>query len=883
METERAIGEPLLQRARGQLGESLATALLQEAGQSADPERGVRNVLRWLESPGGSESRLALLTDNPGFLHRLVQIAAASQAIADSLFQNPELALLLADRDELEKPLLREEIEETGTTLLEPARSYAHKLDRLRYLKQRCLVRIVWNDLSTTWNPESVWRALSDLADGVTQLALQVVVQEANAHPDDMVILAMGKLGSRELNYSSDIDLICLVRDDTPELGPYQKVAESLVSALGGRMGRGFLYRVDYRLRPFGAAGAIVHRLSAALTYYNRYAEPPEILALVRCRPCAGSIALGEQFMASVSETVYRPARSEMFLSALLETKTRYEERVRAQAAEESDLKQGPGGIRDIEFLVNLYQLMEGSGTRSLRGASTLDAIRDLVSLGRLSGAEGETLRSSYVLLRQAEHRIQLRHNLQSHKIPTKWEEREAFARLLGYPSWRDAEQALRSRRRQVRTILEQHVPVRHARSGSIESLSSLLGYEVGSIEHKALEKVFACQEDSEAFVRAVSEEETLRERLRLIVEGATRFVPDITFHSELWDVAFSEEPEMRWEDFQTALQLLLQRTPSNDLESDLVRRLRHAWVAIGLRDARFRSPRETSLALTHMAEWALLCVLDALGAEEVDVVSYGRLGSGELSLASDWDVAFLYIGEGSMEAAHHWVEEALRIWRRVQVQGVRLPLDLRLRPEGGAGPVVRSLEAFDRYAGTAMETWERLALTRARSLRANSHIEGILSQAVQAAAREPDWTGELVAMRDRIHRERVSTDAQNRNIKLSPGFLLDAEWLLGMLEISARRRLSPSLRQKAVELRGLGLLAEEEAKGLVSALDLFDGLRNAAFRIDLPRGDELPPADSAGFARLASALGFTPRDLLARLQEARSCVAQAWERRYGS
>ncbi len=877
------VGEQWREWADRQLGTTLAAALTEEAAGSADPERGIRNVLRWVESPGASESRVALLAENPGFLHRLVQLVAASQAIADSLFQNPELALLLSDREELENPLLKTEIEEAGRRLLEPARSYAHSLDRLRYLKQQCLVRIVWNDLSTTWSPEAVWLALSDLADAVVRLALEIVGQEKGVDAEDLVVLAMGKLGSRELNYSSDIDLICLVRDEVADLEPYHKVAEALASALMGRMGRGFLYRVDYRLRPFGAAGAVVHRLSAARTYYERYAEPPELLALVRCRPCAGSIESGHRFLSEVAETVYRPARSEVFLGLLLETKLRYEERVRAEGGEEADLKHGPGGIRDIEFLVNLYQLMEGVEASSLRGASTLDAIRDLTTLGRLTGAESDTLRTSYILLRQAEHRIQLRHNLQSHRLPNKTEEREAFARLLGYRSWPEAEQALKSRRRQVRTIVEQHVPLRQASAVSVESLCEQLGYEPGSAEQKALEKVIGFYEDAETFVRSAAKEQSLRDRLRLIVEGAPRFVPDITFHPELWDVAFSAEPEMAWDDFGTVLEHLLRRDGEDATETDLARRLRHGWVAVALRDARFRNVRETAEALTWVGEWVLLSTLDALGATDVDVIAYGRLGSRELSLASDWDIAFLHTGDAPIEAAYHWVEEALRVFRRIQVQGVRLPIDLRLRPEGGAGPVVRSLDAFHRYAETAMETWERLALTRARSLRGNAEVESVIAQAIARARLEPDWVGALLSMRQRIQEERTSAKARNRNVKLSRGFLLDIEWLLGMLEVELGDRKVTSLRQKAVDFAEEGVLRDEEANRLVTALDLFDGLRNAAYRLDLPSAEEMPEAGSPGFDRLALAVGFTPRELSERLEEARSWVLASWERRYGA
>lgn len=860
-------------------GRPLADFIHSEFAACADEERAATNLMRWMDSTPGAEARAGLLAGDPGFAHRLVTLFGASQVIADVMLQNPEMALILADTGELHAPITSEGLAAEAERLLAPARSYQHRLDRLRYLKQRALVRIVWNDLSSEWPPRTVWRALSDLADTTIRCALRLAAEQVGADAQAMSVLAMGKLGSRELNYSSDIDLILLADEAVEDTEPLERCGEALAAALMGKMGRGFLYRVDHRLRPFGGTGPIIQRLPAALAYYERYAEPWEMLALVRCRPCAGSVELGERFLDAVKPTVYRPARSELFLDALLQMKLRYEEEVRSKGEENKNLKHGTGGIRDIEFLVQIMQVMEGHRKPALHGATTLDAIEMLADAGMLTRAEADVLSNAYVLLRQAEHRIQLRFNVQSHELPRREEERTAFARLLGMRTWQEAAEILRARRRQVRTVLEHHIPVGRV-PATADALCEEFGYGSDSTHAKSLRKLISFHEDGEQVVRAVRSDVTATDRLRLIIERAPRLLPDIAFHTTLWDVAFSEEVEMTDEEFHQVLERMTERLADDSVEWEQAFTLwvRHLMAAVALRHAHHGDSERTGRALSQIAETALLLALDEVGAGDVDVLAFGRLGSGELLLPSDWDVSFIALDGDRLAAAEHGVEECLRLFRRLHALGVRIPLDLRLRPEGSAGPLVRSMVGLGRYAETSMETWERLAFTRARSLRGIPEVSSLVHKAAEYGRLSPEAKRELLEMKERVQNERVSPESSGRDIKLGSGGSIEIEWLVSVLELAHGSTQCVGIRQKLGVLSSLGLISSGDAEPLASAYRLFADLRNAMHLLDMPSTVLLPEAGSEGERLLAQFLGTTADDLSSEVDSARSLARRCWQ-----
>jgi glutamate-ammonia-ligase adenylyltransferase len=325
-----------------------------------DPDLALRNLERWLATTASPWMHFQQIAGVPELGRLLVLILGASQPLADSLIQNPELSSIVLEPGELRRTPSRPIIVGEGTSLLASSTSFTHSLDRLRFLRQRWNLPIVINDLAGTWPQEVVWRALSDLADSLIELAAKVTWEDQGKQRElpptsPVLIVGFGKLGGHELNYSSDVDLVYVCEDGQSEklerdCGRY---CEALGRSLSNRMGRGSLYRVDLRLRPYGGAGPIVRSMRSVEAYYNLYAEPWEIQALLRSRPIQGPPELWERWEALRTRTCFRPKLSEVSVEEMLAMRARIEE-----GASEDDLKRGAGGFRVVDFLTQVLQIV---------------------------------------------------------------------------------------------------------------------------------------------------------------------------------------------------------------------------------------------------------------------------------------------------------------------------------------------------------------------------------------------------------------------------------------------------------------------------------------------------------------------------------------------
>jgi len=256
------------------------------------------------------------------------------------------------------------------------------------------------------------------------------------------VVLAMGKLGGGELNFSSDVDVTFLYESDVGEStgGPRgtldarqycTRLAELITRALQEVTSAGFAFRVDLRLRPDGINGPIVNSVGNTLLYYGSYGQTWERTALIQARPIAGSQALGEQFIAEVRPFVYRRHLDYATVADMKEMKARVEAQVGAKAR--GNVKLGPGGIREIEFLVQVLQLINGGRDERVRGRGSLPTLAKLIASGYLPPDDAEALIDAYRFLRNVEHKIQIVHQRQTHTLPAEGREQEALARRLGY------------------------------------------------------------------------------------------------------------------------------------------------------------------------------------------------------------------------------------------------------------------------------------------------------------------------------------------------------------------------------------------------------------------------------------------------------------------
>jgi len=386
-----------------------------------------------------------LLSARPGFgAQALVELADRyRQALGRplDLRAHPTLAAVLGSSDFLARLLLRHPhwIEDLAGDVPPPPRGDPIEADwtAIRVAKYRGLLRIAARDLAGRAFEQGL-RELSDLADACLVAALTTAARDVGGMAP--ALFALGKLGGRELNFSSDVDLLFLY--DGGEAGdPHARheqvgrIVLELKRHLEVASEDGFGYRVDLDLRPEGRMGALANSVDAALRYYETFGAEWERQALLRLRPVAGARAPSEAFTEAIAPFVFRRLIDPEAIGRVRAMKARIEdERRRSGQDLECDLKEGPGGIRDVEFLVQALQLFWGGRRAELRTGNVLDALGALARLELLPGEVVAQLTGAYLWLRRAEHALQLVEERQTARFPRDAASQVALARRLGYP-----------------------------------------------------------------------------------------------------------------------------------------------------------------------------------------------------------------------------------------------------------------------------------------------------------------------------------------------------------------------------------------------------------------------------------------------------------------
>lgn len=436
--------------------QTLVDDLLQYLPGSADPDMAFNNFERLLANTRSPLSMLTFLERKPHSLAVLLQLFAASQYFSNLIIENPDYFDYVWENGSLplDPEILKDEI-------LAELRSvnfdHDHVLATIRRCRGREMLRIGFRDIIGGEPLDRITRSISDLADCLVEVALAVAYRRqsskwgeprsADGKYSRLVVLGLGKLGGQELNYSSDIDLIIIYEDDgqTDGKAPHEEsvpnshfftsVVQDMVGLLSASTSHGFAYRVDLRLRPHGGHAALCQSLASTLAYYDRYGRTWERQALVKARPIAGYKQLGQRFLRGVESFIYRRYLTFLEINEIKAIKRQIERTTKSQGRDATNIKTGRGGIRDIEFVVQFLQLLNGGVHPELREQNTLRALRRLVSTGCLNQDEHAALETAYRFLRKAEHRLQFMFDLQKHSIPDSLVELDKLAVRLGYVS----------------------------------------------------------------------------------------------------------------------------------------------------------------------------------------------------------------------------------------------------------------------------------------------------------------------------------------------------------------------------------------------------------------------------------------------------------------
>jgi glutamate-ammonia-ligase adenylyltransferase len=430
----------------------LALIALDILKRRADPDRALNNWERYIRTQASPEFHYNLLLSQPMRLEILLSIFSESQFLADTLVRNPEFLDWVMIPGVFHSPRKRKDIENELRKIFRGCESHDEWLNKLRRLRRREILRIGTRDICLGISTRDVMDELSIVAEAFVQADLDSIQQSMKgagkiseglvALENRFCVLAFGKLGGHELNYSSDIDLMgvwddrgidsdrdCGVHHRLKQY--FSKIMERIRSDLSDHTGEGYAYRVDLRLRPYGREGELVPSFTGLLNYYANSASLWEIQASMKLRPIAGNFRLGYELLEKLSQFV-RLQRSEDQIVGSIE-RMRNTSLGRTLRTQEGtlDIKNGLGGLRDVEFLVQGFQLIHVPEHGGLIEGNTLRAIGLLQENGILSNEAGAQLKEDYVFLRKIEHCLQILDDRQIHSLPNNSGDLDALAKRI--------------------------------------------------------------------------------------------------------------------------------------------------------------------------------------------------------------------------------------------------------------------------------------------------------------------------------------------------------------------------------------------------------------------------------------------------------------------
>ncbi len=801
--------------------------------RSADPRTAHNVVERLLDEHPALGDELA---ERPLLREGVVALACASRSLSSAFVADPSLLDPLRDEEQLGR-------EHTQADLLAAWHEWDGDDDRaIRRWKRRQLLRIAARDLLGDAGLPSVGRELAGLASVALDAALRLTSADAT-----VAVVGMGKLGGRELNYSSDVDVLFVHDGDTQEA---ERAAREVLATMSATSEDGIVFRTDADLRPEGRSGPLTRTVDSYTSYYEQWGRNWEFQALLKARPVDGNEALGAELVAMTRPFVWPESLDPDAVREIRAMKERAEAVTGRRGLADRELKRGRGGIRDIEFAVQLLQLVHGRHDASVRSATTLDALAALAAGDYVNARDAKLLSDAYRFLRTVEHRLQLYDEQQTHTLPADDGARTRLARVLGYRgtpqrSELDAvDHDHRAHQSTVRTIHERlffaplldalggigHLPPEAAeerlaafgftdvdrtraavrelavgltrRSKLMQQLLPLLLEWLSAAPDPDL-GLLQLRRLAEGPARSASLATTLRdapgaaERACLLL-GSSRVVGDALRRHPEYIEELGDDDELAVEKDREALvsdaleTLEWRRDPSTRREG-LRRFKRRALLRIASRDLLGVAPLEaTERELTALGEAALEAALSVLAPPvPFAVIGMGRLGGGELSYASDIDVVFVYEGENAadFDAAERIATELVAEIGLTTSEGQTFRIDARLRPEGNQGPLARSLPGFARYYDEWGLTWERQALVKARFVAGDADLGGrfcaLVERVVYGQPFGEEDAREVRRMKARIERERIPPGEDPQfHLKLGKGSLSDVEFCVQLLQL---------------------------------------------------------------------------------------------------
>jgi [glutamine synthetase] adenylyltransferase / [glutamine synthetase]-adenylyl-L-tyrosine phosphorylase len=872
----------------------------------------------------------------------------------------------------------------------------AELMRALRRLKREAALIVALADLGGVWDVTEATEALTLFADAALSAALGFLLRQ-NARtgrlaldpeaPDPqtgsgLVVLALGKHGARELNYSSDVDLIVLydaAAASVPqgvEPGPlFVRITKALARLLQERTSDGYVLRVDLRLRPDPASTPVALSTLSAYAYYETLGQNWERAALIKGRPAAGDLDLGRRFLADLVPFIWRKYFDYAAIADIHAMK-RQIHAVRGHdqvAVPGHDVKLGRGGIREVEFFVQTQQLIFGGRRPQMRGSRTLDMLRQLHADKWVTAEAVEDLSSAYVFLRRVEHRLQMVADEQTQRLPFERTELARFAKFCGYSRLESFARELtlhltRVERHYAR--LFEDAPALSVASGNLvftgvvddpETLATLrrIGFrrpeaaaetirgwhfgrraavrsararEVLTELTPALLEAFAGSGDADAALAAFDEamarmnasvellsilrsNANVRELFGDVLGSAPRLAQVVATRPHVLDAAIDPgrgnefEQGLGEEDMRERAEAYVAQARTYEDSLDRARNFAsEEMFLIGLHLLSGRlDPDRAGCAYSALAQGLVGSMLKRVeGAFATDhgavrggrlaVVGMGKLGSREMTAASDLDLILIYdfpADAGESDGARplgaslfysRLTQRLLAALTAPTRAGKLYEVDMRLRPSGRKGPLATQFSAFVLYQRDEAETWEHMALTRARVVAGDAGLAEEVAKAVREILlrkRDPERIAyEVRKMRALIAHEKGDRDPWD--LKLVKGGLMDIEFVAQHLSLAFAHTqpgiLDVSTRRVIDKAGAAGLVSADQVETLIEAHRLYT---DATQFMRLAIAGPFNPATAAAGVkrRIAAATGFPEFEaFVAALDDSRKRVRDVYE-----
>jgi glutamate-ammonia-ligase adenylyltransferase len=916
---------------------------------SPAPERALQCFMRLCEWQPGAFERL---TSSIAGIRHLTAVFTQSRFLSEEILEHPDWAEEFQanskDSPVLHRMLSADDFRGELERVLPPG--VPHPLELARF-RRRQILRIVIRDVLGLGTLPDITGELSELADAIVEVAYERIYENLVARygiprgEDGRIahfaVIALGKLGGRELNYSSDIDLMFVYSDPGYTDGSesvtnkefFKRGANQLTDLLSTYTAEGMCYRVDLRLRPDGSLGEVCISLDGARKYYESRARDWELQMLTKARVAAGHRATGRALLEFIEPLTYSTTLDFSAVEQLSLTRERLNEKLAARQIKRGihtkirdrgntvDVKLERGGIRDIEFVVQCLQRLYGGTEAWVRHGGTLLALARLQDKGFLSGAEYGRLASAYQFLRHLEHRLQFEDDLQTHTLPQDQESLQLLAARMPGGTLRETSvhQLLRDLRRHfdgVREIYERVVHARHSSSASKQESpvqngsGQRLSHAVMILEQRApaLSQELAranLQRGFRPFEHFLDRLSGDPERLALLNDnaGLAAQALDLFEHSPYFAEEFIRMPELLDEVAHAPIRLETEEPAPADM-TDLRRWFRREMVRIQAESVCRRHPifdtlaRTSELADATIARAYEIAIAETLASHppqnrsyepsnQMWVIALGRLGMRELDLASDADLVCVLADSDAAELTF-WTHVAERLVEMITAytgSGVLFAVDTRLRPNGNSGPLVQTENVVKEYFAHSAEAWE--GITYMKSLvvagdppRAEAFLHSLQETDWRHHGQSPPSRADLKQMRMRLEREQ----GMSHPLKAGRGGYYDIDFLLMYLRLKSAGIYYKVLNTPArIEvLENMGHLDRPSAQFLLAAATFYRALDHGLRVISGYIEGKLPKAE-AHREMLAELLKRWTPIPLSDLSEIRNNTRAVFDKHFGS